>query len=236
MHVSGFNGTTSVFSGTDVLSESGVSTGYQSYNGSFNFSGVLDKIIVEVGDWCAGTWPAPYLPKTPKTGPTKAPEARVDQATRRGSHDLPPRSETAALARRGKFKRARINTRASNERTHARAREAGAPHNPPKVAQNAAPTPKKTMQTLAHDEETKDPPVVVAAAHKSDARQTNERRPGVVELFATTSPSGTTSPTSSPPASAPTTSPPSAPPTSTPAAPGASPSSNGSNKKTRQVV
>ncbi len=49
MHVSGFNGTTSVFSGTDVLSESGVSTGYQSYNGSFNFSGVLNKIIVEVG-------------------------------------------------------------------------------------------------------------------------------------------------------------------------------------------
>jgi len=49
MHVSGFNGTTSVFSGTDVLSEFGVSTGYQSYNGSFNFSGILDKIIVEVG-------------------------------------------------------------------------------------------------------------------------------------------------------------------------------------------
>jgi hypothetical protein len=49
MHVSGFNGTTSVFSGTDILSESGVSTGYQSYNGSFNFSGILNKIIVEVG-------------------------------------------------------------------------------------------------------------------------------------------------------------------------------------------
>ena len=49
MHVSGFNGTTSVFSGTDILSESGVSTGYQSYNGSFDFSGVLNKIIVEVG-------------------------------------------------------------------------------------------------------------------------------------------------------------------------------------------
>ena len=49
MHVSGFNGTTSVFSGTDVLSESGVSSGYQSYNGSFDFSGVLNKIIVEVG-------------------------------------------------------------------------------------------------------------------------------------------------------------------------------------------
>ena len=49
MHVSGFNGTTSVFSGTDILSESGVSTGYQSYNGSFEFSGVLNKIVVEVG-------------------------------------------------------------------------------------------------------------------------------------------------------------------------------------------
>ena len=49
MHVSGFNGTTSVFSGTDVLSESGVSSGYQSYNGTFDFSGVLNKIIVEVG-------------------------------------------------------------------------------------------------------------------------------------------------------------------------------------------
>ena len=49
MHVSGFNGTTTVFSGTDVLSESGVSSGYQSYNGTFDFSGVLNKIIVEVG-------------------------------------------------------------------------------------------------------------------------------------------------------------------------------------------
>jgi len=49
MHVSGFNGTTSVFSGTDVLSESGVSSGYQSYNGTFDFGGVLNKIIVEVG-------------------------------------------------------------------------------------------------------------------------------------------------------------------------------------------
>ena len=49
MHVSGFNGTTSVFSGTDVLSESGVSSGYQSYNGTFDFSGVLNKITVEIG-------------------------------------------------------------------------------------------------------------------------------------------------------------------------------------------
>ncbi len=49
MHVRGLNGTTTVFSGTDILSESGVSTGYQSYNGSFDFSGVLNKIVVEVG-------------------------------------------------------------------------------------------------------------------------------------------------------------------------------------------
>ena len=49
MHITGLNGTSQVFSGTDILSESGVSTGYQSYNGSFNFSGVLNKIIVEVG-------------------------------------------------------------------------------------------------------------------------------------------------------------------------------------------
>ena len=49
MHVSGFNGTTSVFSGTDVLSESGVSSGYQSYNGTFDFGGVLNKIRIEVG-------------------------------------------------------------------------------------------------------------------------------------------------------------------------------------------
>ena len=40
---------TSVFSGTDVLSESGVSSGYQSYDGTFDFSGVLNKITVEVG-------------------------------------------------------------------------------------------------------------------------------------------------------------------------------------------
>ena len=45
----GYNGTTSVFSGTDVLSESGISSDYQSYNGTFDFSGVLNKIIVEVG-------------------------------------------------------------------------------------------------------------------------------------------------------------------------------------------
>ena len=49
MHITGLNGTSQVFSGTDILSESGVSTGYQSYNGSFDFSGVLNKVVIEIG-------------------------------------------------------------------------------------------------------------------------------------------------------------------------------------------
>ena len=49
MHVTGTGGGTTVFSGTDILSESGISTGYQLYDGSFNFSGVLSKVIVEIG-------------------------------------------------------------------------------------------------------------------------------------------------------------------------------------------
>lgn len=49
MHITGTNGGTTVFSGTDVLSESGVSTGYQPYDGSFNFSGVLKSLTIEIG-------------------------------------------------------------------------------------------------------------------------------------------------------------------------------------------
>jgi hypothetical protein len=49
MHITGLNGTSQVFSGTDILSESGVSTGYQSYNGSFDFSGVLNRVTIEIG-------------------------------------------------------------------------------------------------------------------------------------------------------------------------------------------
>ena len=49
MHVTGTGGGTTVFSGTDILSESGVASGYQSYNGSFDFSGVLSKITIEIG-------------------------------------------------------------------------------------------------------------------------------------------------------------------------------------------
>ncbi len=49
MHITGLNGNSQVFSGTDILSESGLSTGYQSYNGSFDFSGVLNKVTIEIG-------------------------------------------------------------------------------------------------------------------------------------------------------------------------------------------
>ena len=49
MHITGRNGTTSVFSGTDILSETGVTSGYQQYSGNFDFAGSLNKLIVEVG-------------------------------------------------------------------------------------------------------------------------------------------------------------------------------------------
>jgi hypothetical protein len=49
MHITGRNGSNTVFQGTDILSESGVVSGYQSYNGSFDFSGVVNRITVEVG-------------------------------------------------------------------------------------------------------------------------------------------------------------------------------------------
>ena len=49
LHITGRNGSTSVFSGTDILSETGVTTGYQSYTGNFDFAGSLNTIIVEVG-------------------------------------------------------------------------------------------------------------------------------------------------------------------------------------------
>ena len=49
MHITGKNGNTSVFSGTDILSESGVTTGFAEYSGGWDFSGAITKIIVEVG-------------------------------------------------------------------------------------------------------------------------------------------------------------------------------------------
>ena len=49
MHITGRNGSNTVFQGTDILSESGIASGYQSYTGSFDFSGSLNRITVEVG-------------------------------------------------------------------------------------------------------------------------------------------------------------------------------------------
>ena len=49
MHITGTNGSDTVFQGTDILSESGITSGYQSYNGSFDFSGILNRIKIEIG-------------------------------------------------------------------------------------------------------------------------------------------------------------------------------------------
>jgi hypothetical protein len=49
MHITGRNGNTNVFQGTDILSESGVASGYQSYEGGFDFAGTINKLIIEVG-------------------------------------------------------------------------------------------------------------------------------------------------------------------------------------------
>ena len=49
MHITGKNGNTSVFSGTDILSESGVTSGYQEYMGGFDFAGTITKLTIEIG-------------------------------------------------------------------------------------------------------------------------------------------------------------------------------------------
>ncbi len=49
MHITGKNGNTSVFSGTDILSESGVASGFQEYAGGFDFSGKITTLIIEIG-------------------------------------------------------------------------------------------------------------------------------------------------------------------------------------------
>ena len=49
MHITGKDGQTNVFSGTDILSASGTNSGYQSYEGGWNFSGSLTTIIIEIG-------------------------------------------------------------------------------------------------------------------------------------------------------------------------------------------
>ena len=49
MHITGKNGNTNVFSGTDILSESGVTSGFQEYTGGFDFSGTITTLVIEVG-------------------------------------------------------------------------------------------------------------------------------------------------------------------------------------------
>ena len=49
MHITGKNGNTNVFSGTDILSESGVASGFQEYSGGFDFAGSITRVVVEVG-------------------------------------------------------------------------------------------------------------------------------------------------------------------------------------------
>ena len=49
MHITGRNGNTSVFSGTDILSESGVNTGYQTYESGFDFAGTITTLVIEIG-------------------------------------------------------------------------------------------------------------------------------------------------------------------------------------------
>ena len=49
MHITGKNGNTNVFSGTDILSESGVASGYQEYENGFDFAGTITTLIIEIG-------------------------------------------------------------------------------------------------------------------------------------------------------------------------------------------
>ena len=49
MHITGRNGKTNVFSGTNILSESGVASGYQEYENGFDFAGSITTLIIEIG-------------------------------------------------------------------------------------------------------------------------------------------------------------------------------------------
>ena len=49
MHITGKDGSSVKFAGTDVLSAAGVNTGYASYSGEFDFGGSLTSLIVEIG-------------------------------------------------------------------------------------------------------------------------------------------------------------------------------------------
>ena len=43
------DGNYNVFSGTDILSESGVASGYQEYENGFDFAGTITTLIIEIG-------------------------------------------------------------------------------------------------------------------------------------------------------------------------------------------
>ena len=49
MHITGKDGSTNVFTGTDILSASGTASGYQTYESGFDFSGSITTIIIEIG-------------------------------------------------------------------------------------------------------------------------------------------------------------------------------------------
>jgi len=49
MHITGKDGSTNVFIGTDILSASGTASGYQTYESGFDFSGSITTIIIEIG-------------------------------------------------------------------------------------------------------------------------------------------------------------------------------------------
>jgi|TARA_R110001606_G_scaffold109498_1_gene235143 hypothetical protein len=49
MHLTGKDGSTTAFAGTDFLSAAGVASGYAEYTGGFDFGGSLTSIIVEIG-------------------------------------------------------------------------------------------------------------------------------------------------------------------------------------------
>ena len=49
LHITGKDGSSVKFAGTDVLSAAGVDTGYASYSGAFDFGGSLTSLIVEIG-------------------------------------------------------------------------------------------------------------------------------------------------------------------------------------------
>ena len=49
MHITGKDGSTNVFTGTDILSATGTASGYQTYESGFDFSGLITTVIIEIG-------------------------------------------------------------------------------------------------------------------------------------------------------------------------------------------